>query len=298
MSTLERVSQATTKENGRDFLPYTDLDLSQLPTPVVREYNGVHVVREDMLPGGTKLRYMGPLALAGYRELVYASSAQGGAQLALAYAASIAGIKATLFVARRAELHARTLEAIAAGAKLVQIEPGYLTVVQARAREYAHARAKHGAFHVAFGGDSPDARLAIANAARVVDATYGPFDEVWCAAGSGVLSGGLQTGFPHAQHVAVCCGHAHDAIGSARLEYSGVKYGRDERDVAPFDACPTYERKAWKLLQRMRGEHPRDYPRNRRVLFWNVLGQSPTPYARVFARHLNSPPLRASHVAR
>lgn len=240
-------------------------DLSNLPAPIVEVHDGIHVVRDDLLPGGTKLRYLGPLA-AQHKELVYASSAQGGAQLALAYAAREAGTRATIFVAHRSELHPRTIEAKRAGAKVFQVEPGYLTVVQARARQYAETR---GAFYVAFGGESPEALAAIARAAADVWRAHGPFDEVWCATGSGVLARGLQQGMPDAgAFVCVCCGHHHESIGRARIRWSGVKYGHDEKRSAPFPACPTYERKAWQFCKAERGPG--------RVLFWNVLGPSPT----------------------
>jgi 1-aminocyclopropane-1-carboxylate deaminase/D-cysteine desulfhydrase-like pyridoxal-dependent ACC family enzyme len=251
----------------------TTISLSHLPSPVVELHGNVSVVREDLLPGGTKLRYIGPLALEGHTELVYATSAQGGAQLALAYAARAAGIKATLFVARRGELHPRTREAIAVGAKVIQVEPGYLAVVQKRAKDYATSRASKGTHYVEFGGASPRTIEILAAAAAHVAELYGRFDEVWCSAGSGVLSLGLQRGIPDAQHVVVCCGHHHEQLGDATLRYSGVRYGVDEKQRAPFPACPTYERKTWRALMST-------FPfAGRRVLFWNVMGESPTGHA-------------------
>lgn len=242
----------------------------RIPQPIVHHYSdaGVYVVRDDLLPGGTKLRYA--LALAQqHRELVYASSAQGGAQLALAYAAKLTGHKATLFIAHRAEMHARTREAVQLGAKLYQVQPGYLNVVQARAKAYAASRVALGAFYVAFGGDSPEALGAIASAAKYVHVEHGPFDEVWSAAGSGVLTRGLQLGFPASTRiVAVCCGHEYESLGRAQLYYSGVAYGHDEKRSPPWPACPTYERKAWQFCLA--------HKRGARVLFWNVMGPSPT----------------------
>ena len=76
--------------------------------------------------------------LHGADEVVYASPAEGGAQTALATVASQLGKRATIFVAERAQLHPRTLMAKRLGAQIVQVSPGYLNVVQARAREYSH----------------------------------------------------------------------------------------------------------------------------------------------------------------
>lgn len=90
----------------------------------------------------------------GAEEVVYASPAEGGAQVALATVARKLGKRATIFVARRAKPHPRTLQAAKLGAKIVPIAPGYLSVVQARAREYC---AQSGARLMPFGADMPEA---------------------------------------------------------------------------------------------------------------------------------------------
>src|SRR5579885_915986 len=98
-------------------------------TPIVREHNGVLVVRDDLFPGGTKARFL-DIVFEGVNEVVYARPAEGGAQTALATVAQRLGKRATLFVARRSKPHPRTLEAARLGAKVVAVEPGYLSVVQ------------------------------------------------------------------------------------------------------------------------------------------------------------------------
>ena len=105
--------------------------------PIVENHNGVLVVRDDLFDGGTKARFI-PLLFDGADEVVYASPAEGGAQTALATVAAQLGKRATIFVAEREQLHPRTLMAKRLGAQIVQVSPGYLNVVQARAREYCH----------------------------------------------------------------------------------------------------------------------------------------------------------------
>jgi hypothetical protein len=75
------------------------------------------------------------------------------------------GKQATIFVARRAKPHPRTIEAAQLGAKIVAVAPGYLSVVQARAREYC---TQTGARLMPFGADMPGAINAIAAAARAI----------------------------------------------------------------------------------------------------------------------------------
>ena len=101
--------------------------------PEVIEHHGVFVVRDDL---GGKRPFSDPVD--GADEVVYASPAEGGAQTALATVAAQLGKRATIFVAQRAQPHPRTLMAKRLGAKTVQVSPGHLNVVQARAREYSH----------------------------------------------------------------------------------------------------------------------------------------------------------------
>ncbi len=229
-----------------------------MTTPVVRDHGRIAVVREDLYPGGTKARFFRPM-FDQHAEMVYASPVQGGAQTALAHAAAAAGRRATIFVAKRAQPHDRALEAKRVGAKVVQVRPGYLTVVQARAREYCAAT---GAFLLPFGADLPEAGAIIAAAAR---ATGLDPEEVWCAAGSGVLTRALQRAWPGARFNAVQIGRAleREDVGCARVHVYPKPFDA-EGPAAPFPADRHYDAKAWALCAARHGPG--------RVVFWNVTG--------------------------
>lgn len=64
-----------------------------LPVPIVQVHAGMQVVRDDLLPGGTKTRAIAALMhqAEGGAEFVYASPAQGYAQLTLAHCARLLG---------------------------------------------------------------------------------------------------------------------------------------------------------------------------------------------------------------
>src|SRR4051812_22497756 len=159
------------------------------------------VIRDDLFQGGTKARFL-PMLFDGADEVVYASPAEGGAQTALATIARQLGKRTTIFVAKRAKPHARTVEAARLGAKVVSVNPGYLSVVQAHAREYCE---QTGSRLMPFGVDMPEAVEAIAAAARAIGIEP---DEVWCASGSGVLARGLAAAWPNARRHAVQVGRA------------------------------------------------------------------------------------------
>ncbi len=227
--------------------------------PIVVEHDGVAVVRDDLYPGGTKARYLGIL-FDSCDELVYASPAEGGAQTALATCAAERGKKATIFVAKRAQPHPRVLMAKRIGAKVLQVSPGYLAVVQARAKAYCEAR---GATLAPFGVDLPEAIAEIAKAARATGETP---DEVWCASGSGVLMRGLAQAWPNARRHSVQIGRTliPSDVAGATIHIAPIAYGQVSKAPCPFPSDPHYDRKAWAICQQQKGPG--------RVLFWNVTG--------------------------
>lgn len=227
--------------------------------PVVTTHSGIHVVRDDLFPGGTKARFL-PFLFEGAEEVVYASPAEGGAQTALAHTAAALGKRATVFVAKRAKPHNRALEAKRVGAKVMQVSPGYLTVVQARAREYC---ARTGAKLVPFGVNLPEAIERIAEAARMTGLQP---DEVWCASGSGVLARGLAKAWPDARRHVVEVGRtlSPSEVAGATIHKAGIKFSKALKEKPPFPSCPHYDAKAWQICKARHGAGL--------VVFWNVTG--------------------------
>lgn len=227
--------------------------------PIVREHGGVSVIRDDLFPGGTKARFM-PVLFEGAEEAVYASPAEGGAQTALATVAKDLGKRATIFVAARAKLHPRTLEAARLGAKVVPVRPGYLSVVQSRAKDYAKSS---GARLVPFGVDLPEAITRLANAAQVTGLDP---DEVWCAAGSGVLARALAQAWPSARRHVIQVGRELQPqdVAGATIHVYPRPFSDVAKAISPFPSDPHYDAKAWETMTARKGPG--------RVVFWNVAG--------------------------
>lgn len=227
--------------------------------PQVIQHDGVFVVRDDLFPGGTKARFL-PLLFDSADEVVYASAAEGGAQTALATVAAQLGKRATIFVAKRAQPHPRALMAKRLGAKIMQVSPGYLSTVQARAREYSR---QVGARLAPFGVDMPEAIAAIATAACSIGIEP---DEVWCTSGSGVLARGLATAWPKARRHVVQVGRAlsADEVAGANIHVYPLPFGREARSKPVFPSDPHYDAKGWEQCVAHKGSG--------RVLFWNVAG--------------------------
>jgi hypothetical protein len=227
--------------------------------PQVIEHDGVLVVRDDLFEGGTKARFI-PLLFNGDSEVVYASPAEGGAQTALATVASQLGKRATIFVAKREQPHPRTLMAKRLGAKIEPVSPGYLNVVQARAREYSR---RTSAVLAPFGFDVPGAAQAIAQAALSIGIQ--PV-EVWCAGGSGVLARGLAQAWPNASLHVVQVGRtlSPNDVPGATVHVYPEEFKWPTKKLPPFPSDPHYDAKAWEVCLARKGSG--------RVLFWNVTG--------------------------
>jgi len=216
------------------------------------------------LDGGSKTRFL-PFLIQGAHEVVFGGPYCGGAPLALSVLGRHLGIRVTLFYAQRAHWHARQTQAQANGARIVQIRPGYMAVVQKRARDYADAA---GAMFLPLGFDVPAAEQPFVAFMTTVRRLLGGVDEVWCAAGSGMLARCLGRAFPdsavHAVTVGLASRHAVQSFGSnVTLHACRYRFEQECKTPAPFPTCANYDKKAWEIaVSQAKG----------RALFWNVLG--------------------------
>ena len=184
---------------------------------VIEKYKnqtGIYVLRDDLLPGGTKSILIDSLLINHHdvNEFVYASPCYGGFQIALSIFCKNNNKKATIFCAERKIRHPNTEICIQNGANVVEVPYGYLSVVEKHAREYVSIKSMCQATNdaeggvlgelplvplkIAFGANSPESINIIASRAkRVIESfteIYGkPPDEIWCAVGSGTLISGI-----------------------------------------------------------------------------------------------------------
>ena len=241
---------------GVDKVDYT----SSLPKPIIKEYDGIKVVRDDLLNGGTKRRAFTIYVKSKPEvdEFVYASPRQGYAQLSLAYACRDLGKKCTVTVPQ-GERYWLTNKAVEVGANIIEVPMGYLTNIQAKAKKYC---LKNGAHLIPFGGDHPIIVEAMTQTALSLDVNP---KEVWTVMSSGVLSRGLQAAWPNAKVYGVRIGHNTTRIEQGRAETfkSDYKFHQEckEPERPPFPSSLTYDSKAWMFIK----EHA-----SKGSLFWNV----------------------------
>lgn len=218
-------------------------------------HDGVTVVRDDLLEGGTKSRVIDLVLDDDAPEYVYASTVYGYAQIALAVAARRRGKPSTIFSAKRGTRYIRTRQAEAAGARIVEVPDGMLSVVTHRAKAYC---AKTGAQLVPFGVETPAVFDALVTLARSLDVTP---REVWSVAGSGLLTRALQEAWPRVPVNAVIVSTSSADTGRARRFLAPETFGVDAKVVPPFPSCSNYDAKAWRFVKAYAGAG---------ALFWNV----------------------------
>lgn len=212
----------------------------------IERHGEIFVVRDDLLAGGAKSRFVPYLVPRGATELVFGAPFCGGAPVALAVEGKRRGLPVTIFYAARAELSGRQRRVAALGANLQLVRPGYMTVVQARARAYAEQR---GATFYPLGFDVPEAEEPFVEAIRRLTADLHP-PEIWCASGSGMLARCIGKARPDAQVKAVAVGlasrwQAQVFPSNVEIRPAGVPFDRKSTATAPFPCCGHYDRKAW-----------------------------------------------------
>ena len=167
---------------------------TNLPKPVIKEYDGIKVVRDDLLDGGTKRRAFTVYVKSKPEidEFVYASPRQGYAQLSLAFACKDLGKKCTVTIPQ-GERYWLSDAAEELGANIIEVPMGYLTNIQSKAKKYCF---DNGAHLIPFGGDHPVIIEAMRQTALSLDVNP---KEIWTVMSSGVLSRGLQAAWPDAK---------------------------------------------------------------------------------------------------
>lgn len=230
-----------------------------LPEPKIENWEGILVVRDDLIPGGTKQRVLERwLPELGPAEYVYAGPREGYAQIALARACAALGegYSATLFVPQSNPPHKRTLRAMDCGAEVHVVAPGYLSQVRSEARLYCIPRPNTRL--IPFGMNDPEFINHMVQIARAIP--IDPPPEFWVAAGSGTLCRALQQAWPRAAGHAIQVGHKVDLPLIKVLE-APEAFAQPARYPPPFPSCPNYDAKVWRFVQELAKPG---------ALFWNV----------------------------
>lgn len=242
--------------------------MSEYPKPIIEEYEGFYVVRDDLLEYGSKIRFIDSLIKdLPQNEIVFGSSPRWGyGQISLSYVCKKYNKKFTLFLAE-GQFHEYTKRALELGANIIQVPMGFLATTQKRARDYV-AEDAESRFLFPIGIEHPSVLDAIKDTASSTG--FNP-DHVWTASSSGTLHRGLSMAWPNAEIHAVSVGHAMDERQRGRAIIHECKYKFQQvpkkHELPPFPAAAHYEAKVWKILQETYSIEDR---KRLKILLWNV----------------------------
>ena len=254
------LEQFFTRENKIE--PY------QFPKLVIEKYDGFYVVRDDLLEGGSKRRFIDRMIREsiedGVEEFVYGGCpANGYAQLSLTLQTKQYNKKSVFFMAKRSmdNLHPYQKQALEYGADIKWVPNGMLSVTLSRAKKY-HLESPNKRKLLPLGLEEQRVLDDIKELAKTIELDI---SEIWSVGSSGTLTRGLQSAFPNLDVHLVSVGHkmSEREIGRAKLYKSKYKFTDEvkEEDKPPFPSVPTYDAKAWSVMK----EHAKP-----NALFWNV----------------------------
>ena len=250
----------------------TKLEPYSFPKIVIEKHEGIYVVREDLLEGGSKRRFIDRYVREeiekGAEEFVFGGApATGYAPMSLTLQAKHYGADATFFMAKRNldNLHEYQKKALEYGANIQWVNMGMLNVTLSRAKKYYEEDTfKRRNFPLGL----EDERVIedIETLAKEIKEEWkDKFSEIWTVGSSGTLSRGLQRAFPELEVHVISVGHkmSEREIGRAKFYKSPYKFDKPIKPIEapPFPSAPTYDAKAWPFLKEFAKPN---------ALFWNV----------------------------
>lgn len=246
------------------------------PDPVIEIHDGFHVVRDDLLGAGTKIRGLDYLvghdpAHENIVEWVFGCCPyQGYAQISLPVVCARYDKEAHLFMAARKldNLHLYQKRGKELGTVYHWVPNGMLNVTKARAREYAE-ESPNTRKVLPLGLEHPTVIGSFIRVARSLDCNP---DHVWSVGSSGTLNRSLQLAWPDAEVHCVQVGHKmkpHE-IGRAIHHVSSYKFNQIPKleELPPYPSALEYDAKLWQVMLDYYQEHEKPET----VLVWNVGG--------------------------
>lgn len=232
------------------------------PPPVVEVYDGVRVVRDDVIVG-TKTRAGDLLAARMETEtLVYCQPRTGLAGVSIMDVARHHKKKVVLFMpsSKRVSLHQACC--IEQGCTPMFERIAAMPNLNLMAKKWA---SENGCSFIPLGLKHELATAGIVHAASMIPEP----EEVYVAVSTGVLTRALQIAWPNAKFVGVAVARnlKDGELGRSSVISEPLEFQTPEKDhnMPPFPTIATYDGKVWKYIPKNSG---------RDVLMWNV-GQDP-----------------------
>lgn len=258
--------------NRKSFLDLTKNFKSLLPEIIIKEHEGIKVVREDLsLKGGTKSR-AGEFLISSIKNktLVYVVPRVGHAGIAIMELAKLYNKDVIFFMPACKEISDHQASIISMGPKDIIFEriPA-MPNLNRIAKKYAE---QNGYQFIPFGLNHP---YTIAGFVKICDEILKNYDEpeeMWSVVSTGVLTRGIQIGFENTKMkgVAVARNMKKGELGRTEIISEPLDFLKSEKqeNMPPFNSVATYDAKAWKYISKNS---------NKNIWFWNVAGEINMP---------------------
>jgi hypothetical protein len=205
----------------------------------VRQENGMNVLRDDMIIGGTKRRGLYLLLRSLNADTVfYAGTTMGHGALALAHAGRDAGKTINIILsAKENDPYIDKLKD--AGAIVHPSKPLPVETLHQQAIEIAA-----GAPVFPPGFATPEFAGSLSGALALFDVT--PYPEIWVASVTGTLARALKKTFPKTMVRTVSV-----VKNGAPCDFTASeKYHQPAKSPPPYPACPYTDAKVWRFTQK------------------------------------------------
>lgn len=237
----------------------------------LQQINNITVVRDDLVCGGTKSRYVPKILSRDYMKYVYPCTLIGGLQIALILTVnkfnSLDGgnREAHIFTQNTGEMSAFQRFAQNLGAIYHWIDGDQEQVHQA-AEEFSLNNPN--TYLVPNGIDTSEARHQISLLASGLREKLGQFDIVVSVMGSGSLTRGLQMGHLGKKYYAISVYGQSGYLNEAKvIPYPLPYYERVlPEEEPPFPSARRYDAKAWGTTLRLSQLYP-----DSRIIMWSVM---------------------------
>lgn len=212
---------------------------------MIERHGRFNVVREDLVPGGTK-----QIVLREYlpelknRHFVYAASTYGKGGAAVAYACAELGFEATLFMAPGNTPVKWVEEVEKLGIKIHWTRLQQIADIDDIARGFAF---ENEAAHLPLG--FMDKRFTELMAQYASGLPFQP-NEIWCPVVSGTMASALEIAFPDAAIKGVSVVKHPGYQGRGELLYAEEKFVRNAASPPPYPSWTYSDAKVWRLAQK------------------------------------------------
>lgn len=227
------------------------------PFHIMELTTSLHVLRDDLLPGGTKRRALDFfLQNVSEQNLYYAGTTMGHGALALAHACAVTNKTAHIYIS--ADENDLVLQKLSeAGAKLYPQKP--MTIDKLHA--ISSKAAARDAISLLPGFAFPAFENALIQSLKNFDAS--PYSEIWTSCVTGTLTRTLQKSFPDKTFKIVKTVKAGCDLGNGEIFQAPEKYHRPAKSPPPYPSCAYTDAKVWQFAESLAKS---------RALIWNTAG--------------------------